>query len=218
MTSTRLPGKVLKTVLGRPLLAYLVERLRRVSQADELVIATTENRADDPIVELSRSMGTTVFRGSEPDVLGRYHGAARDVSADVVVRVTSDCPLIDPAIIDRCIRTFQENAERLAYVSNCFPPTFARGMDTEVVSFRALDTAHLEATSPSDREHVTPFIRRYPDRFPSLNVTDLEDRSWMRLTVDQKEDFELVSRLLKALVPVLPAFTYEDVLRMLAVI
>ncbi|NEO63206.1 MAG: NTP transferase domain-containing protein, partial [Moorea sp. SIO4G2] len=153
MTSTRLPGKVLKQVLGKPLLDYQIERLRRVKLADEIVIATTINQTDEPIVELCNSISIPYFRGSEEDVLARYYGAAVEHQADVVVRVTSDCPLIDPQVIDQVIQFYLDHQGEYDYVSNSLQRTYPRGMDTEVFSFAALDEAFHEASAQPDREH-----------------------------------------------------------------
>ena len=158
MTSTRLPGKVLKTVLGKPLLEYQIERLRRVKLADEIVIATTTNNADQPIIDLCDRLSIPYYRGSEDDVLARYHSAAIFHQADTVVRVTSDCPVIDPQVIDRVIYTYIDEHPKYDYVSNCLERTYPRGMDTEIFSFNALEQAFQQAITQPDREHVTPFI------------------------------------------------------------
>jgi spore coat polysaccharide biosynthesis protein SpsF len=197
MTSTRLPGKVLKTVLGKPLLEYQIERLQRVQSADELVIATTTNETDNLIVELCTRLGVAFYRGSEEDVLARYYEAAQKSQADVVVRVTSDCPLIDPEIIDRIIEDYWQRQPTCDYVSNCLERTYPRGMDTEVFSFEALEQAYLEATAIPDREHVTPFIHRQPQHFQIAQVLHWENQSHYRWTVDTPEDFDLVKKILE---------------------
>ncbi|NEO12175.1 MULTISPECIES: glycosyltransferase family protein [unclassified Moorena] len=209
MTSTRLPGKVLKQVLGKPLLDYQIERLRRVKLADEIVIATTINQTDEPIVELCNSISIPYFRGSEEDVLARYYGAAVEHQADVVVRVTSDCPLIDPQVIDQVIQFYLDHQGEYDYVSNSLQRTYPRGMDTEVFSFAALDEAFHEASAQPDREHVTPFIHRQPERYRLGHVTYVEDNSNHRWTVDTAEDFELIRRMLEALYSQQPEFTLE---------
>jgi len=140
MTSTRLPGKVLRPVLGKPLLEYQIERLQRVRRADELIIATTTKDTDQPIVDLAERLGIKVFRGSEEDVLSRYFYAAQENDLDVVVRITSDCPLIDPVVIDRVISAFLDKTVNSDYVSNCLTRTFPRGMETEVFPFGLLET------------------------------------------------------------------------------
>lgn len=215
MTSTRLPGKVLKPVMGKPLLEYQIERLRRVRLVDELVIATTENDTDGPIVELCSALSVPVFRGSEDDVLARYHGAAVAHGAEVVVRVTSDCPLIDPAVIDEVISCYRNSQPPFDYVSNRLEPSYPRGMDTEVFSFRSLNEAFKEGDLLPDREHVTPFIYRHPNRYSLGNVRYREDQSRHRWTVDTTEDFELIKRIIESLYPSVPQFALEDILHLM---
>ncbi len=215
MTSTRLPRKVLKKVLGKPLLEYQIERLKRVNLADEIVIATTNNSTDLPIIELCNRLSIPYFRGSEEDVLARYYGGAKEHQADVVVRVTSDCPLIDPQVIDRVIQFYLDNQSQYDYVSNCLERTYPRGMDTEVFSFAALDEAFLEATAQPDREHVTPFIYMQPQRYRVAQIVYSENQSSHRWTVDTKDDFELIKKIIEALYPHIQKFTLEDCLDLL---
>ncbi len=212
MTSTRLPRKVLKEVLGKSLLEYHVERLLQVTNADEVVVATTTNDTDVPIVELCGKLGVACFRGSEEDVLSRYYGAALEFGADVIVRVTSDCPLIDPAVIDRVIGRFVERQPEVDYVANTLERTYPRGMDTEVLTFAALDEAHREATETPDREHVTRFVYMHPERYRMQNVAFESDQSGHRWTVDTPEDFELIRLMLEAFYVAKPRFTLEDCL------
>jgi len=213
MTSTRLPGKVLLPLAGEPMLTRLLERLRRVLRAHGIVIATTTNATDDAIAALCVQQGVPCHRGSEHDVLSRYADAARLQGADVVVRITSDCPLIDPELIDQVIAAYQEGDSD--YVSNMLLPTWPYGMAVEVFSAAALDQAHAEATQPADREHVTPFLYAHPERYRLRNVTSPVNLSQHRWTVDTPEDYELVSRLFKALYPARPHFTQTDILTVL---
>ena len=212
MASTRLPGKVLKEVLDKPLLEYQIERLRRVKSADQIVVATTLNDKDRAIVQFCERLSLPCFRGAEEDVLSRYHAAATVFNADVVVRVTSDCPIIDPDIVERVLLYYHENATELDYVSNCLTRTYPRGMDTEVFPFRILEDAFLEATEPVDREHVTPFVYRQMQRFRLANVSYHKDLSCHRWTVDTGEDFALIQRIIESLYLRIPAFRMEDVL------
>ena len=215
MTSTRLPGKVLKGVLGKPLLEYQIERLQRVKLADEIVIATTTNQTDNTIVGLCNRLSVSYFRGSEVDVLERYYQAATAHQASVVVRVTSDCPLIDSQVIDRVIEYYLQNESTYDYVSNCIKRSYPRGMDTEVFSFSVLEQAFLEATAQPDREHVTPFIYRQPQRYRLGHVIYAEDCSHHRWTVDTPEDFDLIKKIIEAIYPNQPNFTLEDYLQLL---
>ncbi|MGD9788639.1 MAG: NTP transferase domain-containing protein [Sulfuricellaceae bacterium] len=216
MTSTRLPGKVLKPVLGKPLLEYQIERLRRVKRADDVVIATTTNASDDILVDFCRRHGVKVYRGSELDVLSRYYGAAVEAEADVVVRVTSDCPVIDPAVVDQVIGHYLAHQKEYDYVSNTQVRSFPRGMDAEVFSFGALESAYREGQLEYEREHVTPFLYGHPERFRIGQWVFREDRGDDRWTVDTPEDFELIRRIIEDLFPVKPEFTLEDILDLLA--
>lgn len=213
MTSTRLPGKVLLPLIGVPMLARLVERLCRVQHADGTVIATTTNASDDPIAALCVQLGVLCHRGSEHDVLSRYANAARLHGADVVVRITSDCPLLDPALVDEVITIYRGGG--CDYVSNMLPPTWPYGMAVEVFSAAALHEAHAEATQDSEREHVTPFIYWRPERYRLRNVVSPQGLSHHRWTVDTPEDYELVQRLFGALYPIRPDFTLADILAVL---
>jgi spore coat polysaccharide biosynthesis protein SpsF len=216
MASTRLPGKIMKEVLGKTLLEHQIERLHRVKQADKLVIATTDHGEEQPIVDLCERLGVDSFRGSEKDVLSRYYGAATQYGADMVVRITSDCPLIDPAVVDGVIDHFQRRHSEVDYASNTFPElTYPRGMDTEVFSYRALKEAYQEAVDLPEREHVTIFIKRRPERYRIVNLPYRQDVSRHRWTVDTPEDLELIARILTALYPQNPEFTLEDCLDLL---
>lgn len=190
MGSTRLPGKVLAEIRGHPMLWHVVERTRAAETLDKVVVATTTQQADNVIVEFCREQGIDCFRGSEQDVLDRYYHAAREHAADAVVRITSDCPLIDPEIVDKTVRAFI--AGHPDYASNRIVPTYPRGLDTEVMTFRALEIAWREARQPYQRTHVTPFLYENPDRFTILSVTGERDYSAYRWTVDTPEDLELV--------------------------
>ncbi len=193
MGSTRLPGKVLAEIQGHPMLWYVVERTRAAETVNEVVVATTTELADDPIVTFCREHGVACFRGSEQDVLDRYYQAALRYEADAVVRVTADCPLIDPEIIDKTVRAFlREGAD---YASNCVERTFPRGLDTEIFAFQVLDAAWRDACRPYERAHVTPYIYENPGRFKILSVVGDEDYSAYRWTVDTSEDLVLVRAL-----------------------
>jgi|SaaInlStandDraft_3_1057020.scaffolds.fasta_scaffold37017_2 spore coat polysaccharide biosynthesis protein SpsF len=212
MTSTRLPGKVMKNILGRPMLSYLMERLKRVQNADDIIIATTTNREDEAIVEFCHSNGITCYRGSEHDVLSRYYEAAEASDLDVIVRITSDCPLIDPAVIEDLISCYIDEKEHLDYLSNTQLRTYPRGMDVEVFSFESLTTAHLEACEASEREHVTVHMYSCPTKYRIASSSLEIDHSEHRWTVDTPEDFEFVSAVFEEIYPENPLFTMEDVL------
>jgi spore coat polysaccharide biosynthesis protein SpsF len=196
MTSTRLPGKVLMDLGGRPLLERQVERLARCREADEIVIACTTNDADDGLVDLARRLGLRWFRGSEDDVLSRYVGAAREAGADMVVRVTSDCPLIDPDETDRVIAALRQRRATCDYASNIQERVLPRGLDTEALWRDVLERAGRMATSASAREHVTPFIHRERrELFVVHGVRGEVEAPDLRWTVDQPEDLAMVRAL-----------------------
>jgi spore coat polysaccharide biosynthesis protein SpsF len=197
MSSTRLPGKILADLLGKPMLARQLDRLQRCREFEELVIATTINTSDDPVVELARSAGVDCFRGDEHDVLGRYLGAAREVRADLVVRVTADCPLIDPEVADRVIRTAAAGGvDRCDYASNTLTRTYPLGLDVEAFTMEVLERMAREARSDAAREHVTYYLHReHPERFVCREVKDVSDNSDLRWTVDTPDDLELIRRI-----------------------
>ena len=193
MGSTRLPGKVLMGLAGESMLARVVARSRRATMLHEVVVATTTKPADEAIVELCAARGWPCFRGSEDDVLDRYYRAALAHQADVVVRITSDCPLIEPEIVDRVVWEFLERQPRVDYACNVLPRrTFPRGLATEVMRFDVLERAWREDLNPAWREHVTPYIQRNPDLFRVHGVTNKVDYSHMRWTVDTPEDLAFV--------------------------
>lgn len=209
MTSTRLPGKVLMEAAGRPLIEHHLGRLRRARNLDAIVLATTVNRTDDPLVAAADRLGVPVFRGDEVDVLGRFAGAAAMMEADVVVRVTADCPLIDPELIDALIEARTDGADYLWIDVTRWP----RGFDAEVFARDLLDEADRNATEAYEREHVTPYIYRRPERFrlgPPLGPAPGEWTTPCRLCVDEPSDLELVRRLIEEIEPTKPNFGRHD--------
>lgn len=188
--STRLPGKVLKDLCGDTVLARVVNRICRATLLDEVIVATSVEASDDAIVKECRRISVPVFRGSEHDVLDRYYQASRDARAEIVVRITSDCPLIDPEVSDKTIGAFLD--VRPDYCSNALKRTYPRGLDTEVMSFSVLECAWREANKRHQREHVTPFIYEHPERFKLLSVAGEQDYSRYRWTLDVPEDLEFL--------------------------
>jgi spore coat polysaccharide biosynthesis protein SpsF len=211
--STRLPGKVLAKVCGRTLLEHQMERMRRARLLDEVVVATSTRPADDAIEHVATARGFAAWRGPEQDVLARYAGAAAAYGADPVVRMTMDCPLIDPDVIDRVVDAYLGGAFDL--VANNLEPTFPHGLDLEVFSAAALDTADREAGTPFEREHVTPFIRERPRRFRLGNVRSPRDLHHLRWTVDYPEDLDLIRVVYEELYREGGLFTTADVLALL---
>lgn len=216
MGSTRLPGKVLKELPGGTVLYHTLTRAAKIAGVDEVVTATTDLPADDIIVEKSESYGFKACRGSESDVLHRYFQAARQTKAGLVVRITSDCPLIDPQQSSRVVAAFKENLlskQPADYAANQLVHRLPRGLDTEICTFEALRLAHREATEPEDREHVTLFIYRHLEFFRLLEVNyEGPDLSHHRWTLDTPEDFKLIEAVYQALYPKNPDFGMQDVL------
>ena len=215
MTSTRLPGKVMMNVLGRPILSFQLERASRVSAIDKIVIATTKNESDEPIVEFGKTKGFSVFRGSEPDVLSRYQEAATKYEADVIIRLTADCPIIDPDVISLVIKRFNEPKQHYDYVTNAIPRSYPAGLDIECFSRSALEIAANEAIDDYDREHVTPFFYRHPERFKLLSVVCEKNLAHERWTLDELPDFVLIRRIIETLYIRKPEFRMDDVIKLL---
>lgn len=209
--STRLQGKVLRVLHGKPMLAHQIERTRRSLHIDTVVVATTTKREDDPVAKLARALGVSVFRGDEHDVLDRFYRAAKEHDAGIVVRLTGDCPLSDPLVIDHVLTHFESTSIPLDYTST--PRNYPEGLDCEVFTFATLEAAWKEAKLPSEREHVTPFIKNHPERF----VCDIwksgeRDDSSMHWSVDTEADFRFIEAVYAALYDANPTFGYKDVL------
>ena len=215
MTSIRFPGKVLHKVLGKPMLSIQLERIRQVSQIEMVVLATTDNTSDDPIEKFASMESVAIFRGSENDVLGRFHGAADVFNADVIVRLTGDCPLIDPDIIDHVVKIFRDRRGVCNFVTNAIPRSYPAGLDVECFSRSALEIANAEATECYDREHVTPYFYKHPDRFKALSVVCDKDLSKERWTLDEPSDFELIKKIIEGLYKQNPRFRMDDILTFL---
>lgn len=192
MGSTRLPNKVMKLITDKPMIEILLERLRKARRVTRIVVATSTHPRNAPLIEHVRRLGHACETGSENDVLERYAKAAHSHSADIVVRITGDCPLVDPDLVDDAICCFLD--ADVDYLCNNYPPTYPDGLDIEVFSAAALYRAHAEATEASDREHVTPYLRR-PGLFRTSTIGAEEDLSALRWTVDESSDFEVVSRV-----------------------
>lgn len=211
--STRFPKKVLADILGKPMIAHLIDRAKKSELVDQLVLATTNRKIDDSIVDIAKKHNIDVFRGNFEDVLDRYYNAAKKHQADVVVRITGDCPLVDPHILDTIIRYFLDN--NYDYASNTIEPTYPDGLDVEVFSFKSLEKAWKEAQLPSEREHVTPYIITHPEKFKISNFRNSVDLSHLRWTVDQKEDLEFVREIFKQFYSKKSMFYMEDILELL---
>ena len=210
MSSSRLPGKVLRPILREPMLFRQIERIRRTSRIDEIVVATSTSSDDDQIEELCNEWGVKCFRGSLDNVLDRFYHAAERFSPDYVMRLTGDCPLFDPGLADELVDFFFIG--NYDYASNSVEPTYPDGLDMEIMKFSALRKAWEEADLLTEIEHVTPYIRNHPEIFRVGSMKNDENLSGMRWTVDEPEDYLFVSRIYESLYPVDPDFGWRDVL------
>lgn len=195
MGSSRLPGKVLRPLAGVPVIQWICERLERCIHLDAILVATGDGANDDVLAGKLGQLSIPVFRGSEQDVLDRYYRAARAVQADAVVRITGDCPLIDPGLVDETVSRFLAGQPDLQYVSNIHPPTYPDGLDVEVFTIEALFKAWREAEWASEREHVTLYMRTHPERFAQVHLRSERDLSGFRWTLDEEADYRYLSVL-----------------------
>ena len=195
MGSTRFPGKMLKLLGDKPLIWHVVHRVQQATLVDKVVLATSVNKNNKPLVKEVKSYGVDCFVGDENDVLDRFYQCAKKFKVKTIVRVTGDCPFIDPEIIDAVISLFKNNT--LDYASNVLPPTYPDGLDVEVFSFAALEKAWKEAKLQSEREHVTPYIWKNEHIFKRMTHINNENLSSIRLTVDEEKDLVLVNTIIK---------------------
>src|SRR4030065_1665440 len=213
VSSTRLPGKVLKPILGQPIILRQFERIKRAKKINHFLVATSIDQTDDQLADLCAENGIPCFRGNLEDVLDRFYQAAKPFSPEHVVRLTGDCPLADPQLIDEVISFYRQGD--FDYVSNTVEPTYPDGLDVEVFKFECLKQAWEEADLPSQREHVTPFIHQQPAQFKIGCFKNCVDLSFLRWTVDEPLDFELVTKIYEALYPLNSGFTTDDILAFL---
>ncbi len=214
MGSTRLPGKVLMSLAGKPALSQLIARVSAATTVDGIILATSALSSDDPIAAWCSENGVPCVRGNESDVLTRYLEALEIHPSEIVVRITGDCPLMDPAIIDRLVTTLKEHPSAPDYHSNTLAPRMIpHGLDVEVFRADALRRAGREASAPEEREHVTPYLYRNPQIFTILRADHPEDISHHRWTLDTPEDYQFLNKVLSALPP--GAFSWRDTLEVL---
>lgn len=216
MGSQRLPGKVLRSIAGRPMLEWCLLRLGDSKRCRRVIIATSTASPDDAIVHLCEQLDAPHFRGSENNVLARYYEAARHFRVDPVIRITADCPLIDPQVLDAMIDAFA--AERADYLSNTQQRTFPPGLDVEIFSFYALAQAHHSATKPYEREHVTPYLYQHPQQFRLAEYQNRANFAHFRLTVDTEEDLRLVDAVYAHFIArgVGPRFSLDELMAFLS--
>jgi len=216
MHSSRLPGKVLKDICGKPVLWHIVERLKRAERVQDIVIATTVNPKDDQIVEFADKLGVKIFRGSEEDVLHRLVDAHKMMKSDTIVEITGDSPLIDPEIVDQTIELYLNNDAD--YVSNTLTRSYPIGIRTQVFSLDLLSRCEKESYLPKDREHVTTHICKNPDKFKLLNLEAPASQNFpkLRLTLDYEEDLNVIRKIYEGLYFEKPNFLLRDVLHFLS--
>lgn len=218
MTSSRLPGKVLLPIGGKPALELLIERLKRSKYLDVICVATTTNDADDPIVEIAKRLGVDCFRGSESDVLGRVLGAAQSVNADIIVEITADCPFMDPLLVDRGIEEFFTH--EVDYVGNTTDPvisTYANGFDVQVFPTTLLAEVDKITQDPIDRTHVSYYVYTRPEKYRCFNW-EAEPESYgpdLRVTLDEKYDYEALVAIADALIPLDQNFSAKQITQFL---
>ncbi len=215
MTSSRMPGKSMAILAGRPSLAHIITRLGKSQYLDGIVIATTEHATDDPIRACARSANVPVFSGSEDDVLDRTLKAAQMVNAGLLVQVTGDCPMIDASVVDRTIAGYLQ--VKPDYACNRMPESYPNGMDTEVFAMSVLAQVATLTNDPADHEHVSLYIYDHPERYRLLNVPAPQEHHWpeLRLTLDTREDYALLTAVYDALYPTNPVFGLSETLTFL---
>ncbi|CAN5543607.1 glycosyltransferase family protein [soil metagenome] len=216
--STRLPNKILLPLAGKPLLIRMSERVMRSALIDETIIATTSDPEDDIVADLCKENNLKCYRGSVNDLLDRHYNAALECKADIIVKIPSDCPLIDPDIIDKVLRFYKNNSDRFDYVSNLHPATYPDGNDVEVMPMVVLQQALKNSTSKMEREHTTPYIWERPEKFRIGNVeweTELNYSMSHRWTIDYSQDYDLIKNIYEILYRVNPFFGINDILSLL---
>ncbi len=216
MGSTRLPGKVMLKLQDKTVLEHVIIRLKQAKLIDEIIVATTTNSSDDPIIEEMNRLNIKTFRGSEENVLSRYYYAAKENEADVIIRITSDCPLIDPKVIDEMINEYKEliQSDSVDYLSNTIERTYPRGLDAEIMSFKVLEETFLNAKEDFEKEHVTPYIYQNPDKFKRVDFLNDIDYSEHRWTLDTPEDLELITQIYNEIYKGEHNFYLKDIIKL----
>lgn len=215
MGSSRLPGKVLKEILGRPVLWHLINRLKQAKLINQIIIATSDNDRDEPIVRFAKENGIACYAGSESDLVDRLYQAATKYLADAIVRITADCPLVDPVLVDRIIKLYLDSKGSLDYVSNINPRTYPDGLDVEIFSFQALKKVWEEVKDPFRREWITTNFFEHPEEYHLGNLEHGEDLSRLRWTLDYQEDLDYIVEIYKRLYLDDRVFQMKDILALL---
>lgn len=197
--SSRLPGKVLSEIENKPMIWHVINRVKKIKSVQQIALITTKEKSDKVLLDIAENEGIIGFTGDTKDVLNRYYQCAQKISADPIIRITSDCPVIDPYLIEEMLQFFLKND--FDYVSNIHPATYPDGLDAEIFSFQTLEKTALSAKLNSEREHVTPYIEKHPELFKIYNFENNTDLSQIRLTVDQKEDLKLIQKIYSLMSP-----------------
>jgi len=208
--SRRLPKKVIALIEKKPLIWHVINRLKHVKKYEQIVLCTTKSPKDDVLVELAKKSGINYFRGSSYDVLDRFYYCLLKFNADPIIRITGDCPLIDPKLIDKLLDVYNKN--KYDYVTNNLPPTFPDGLDIEIFSFKTLEKTYKNAKLKSEREHVTPYIRNHSQKFKIYNLKNRENLSHLRWTVDESKDLKLVRKIYSLMKPSI-TFDHGEILK-----
>jgi spore coat polysaccharide biosynthesis protein SpsF len=219
MSSSRLPQKVMLPILNEPLLFRMIERLKQIERPVEIVVATSTSSDDDAIVLFCDRENIKCYRGSLTNLLDRHYQVGLMTNADAIVKIPSDCPLIDPRIVDRVLKFYDENSDKYDFVSNLHPATYPDGNDVEVMSMACLEKAWKEANRPLELEHTTPYIWENPEKFRLANLTwetELDYSMSHRLTIDYQEDYWFIKRIFEELYPLNSHFSLTDILTLLA--
>ncbi len=210
MGSTRFPEKVIKQIQGKTVLDHVIERVKRIKGVDKVILAVPADSINDVLEDIGKKQGIDIFRGSENNVLDRTYQAAKLYNIDHIVRITSDCPLLDHAVVEKVIKYYFDN--NYDYASNVHPPTFPDGYDVEVFSFKALEKNWQQASTPEEKEHVWPYFYKIPNMFKTGNFKNDKDYSHIRLTLDEEKDFVLINEVFKELYNTTPYFGLEQVI------
>jgi spore coat polysaccharide biosynthesis protein SpsF len=213
--STRLPGKVLKEIDNKPLLWYLYERVSFSKELEKVVIATVNNESNLPIIKFAQENKIEYYAGSEYDIIDRLYQTARKFGGKIIVRITGDCPLIDPIVIDKVTKFYLDNKYKYDYVSNTVKPTYPDGLDVEVIPFTTIKKAWNNVKNPFCREWICSYIVEHPESYRIGNVKNEKDLSYLRWTVDYEEDFVFITHIFKRLYPIKKKFYMDDILKLL---
>jgi spore coat polysaccharide biosynthesis protein SpsF len=212
--SKRMPKKVLRKILNKTMIEWINYRLSFCNEVDEIVLITSELKENDPLIDLADSIGLQYYRGSEEDLISRHFETVKKFKADALIRITGDCPLVDPVLVDKMVKEYRENHEKFDYVCNVFPATFPDGLDIDIIPFSTLERLNAEVKDPLYREWITTTLVENPKSFRIKNITNNPDLSNLRLTLDYEEDFELINNIFTKLHKDGKVFILKDILEL----